>query len=82
MWRESLSKQGTMMDTIARMREQMKTKQSEAAEQMVYVNGKLNDQEHKLQSMMKQMDMGFQTNAESARSLPMIGDAGGSNSPY
>ena len=31
------------MDTIARMREQMKTKQSEAAEQMVYVNGKLND---------------------------------------
>lgn len=89
MWRESLSKQATMMDNITRLKDQMKLKQSEAAETIVHLQGKLSDHDMRIGSMQKQMDiMGFLggngqplNNSDSSKQLN-TGDAGGSNSGY
>lgn len=51
MWRESLSKQSQMMDTVARMREQMKLKQTEMSDQLVAMEAKLLDQEHRVSTL-------------------------------
>jgi hypothetical protein len=67
MWRESLSKQSQMMDTVARMREQMKLKQSEMSDQLVAMEAKLLDQEHRVSTLQKQIDFGALT--DSARTV-------------
>ena len=51
MWRESLTKQATMMDTLSRMREQLKLKQSETAERFVHLQGLISDSELKIASL-------------------------------
>ena len=43
MWRESLSKQATIMDTLTRLREQVKQKGAESAEKVVRLETLLQD---------------------------------------
>ena len=43
MWRESLSKQATIMDTLTRLREQVKQKGAETAEKVVRLETVLQD---------------------------------------
>lgn len=48
MWRESLSKQSTMMDNISRLKDQWKVKQMEMAETTVHLQGRLSDHEQRI----------------------------------
>jgi hypothetical protein len=55
------------MDTVARMREQMKLKQTEMSDQLVAMETKLLDQEHRVSTLQKQIDFGVLT--DSARAV-------------
>jgi len=51
------------MDTVARMREQMKLKQTEMSDQLLAMEAKLLDQEHRVSTLQKQIDFGALTDS-------------------
>jgi hypothetical protein len=53
MWRESLAKQGTMMEGLARLREQVKGKEGMVQEKMVRLESGLGECEYKVNSLVK-----------------------------
>jgi len=85
MWRESLSKQTTLMDTVNRMRDQVKQKSNEVGEKVVRLETLVQDQDFKINSLLKQIEMIQAASFSGGRDSPNgggggTGDAGAS--PY
>jgi hypothetical protein len=73
-----------MMENIARLREQIKGKQSEMAEQVVHMQAKISDQEYKIGSLSKQFELWqnmVPNMAGSDSGKALTGDAGATSSP-
>jgi len=82
MWRESLAKQASMMETITRMKESVKTHQNDVSETIVRFNSKISDTEYKIASLTKQLDSMGALGLIGVSGEKVVGDAGGSAASY
>ena len=69
MWRESLSKQATLMESVSRVRDQVKQKATELSEKVLRIEGLMQDQDFKIGTLIKQFDL-FQQSSPSLRDSP------------